>query len=290
MTVSPPPSSWTPPSAARWAAWPQILSEQLASPAQPLALLLRPGSAGPPRGVVARAACALLDRRTLAPESWPAWLAPHQTTAAARLSEIIARWGGALLADAAGLGKSYVALAVAAAHRGPVTLVVPAVLAPQWRALAGQLGVDVSIITHESLSGPMDRLTARPRPSGSSLGPIRRLIIVDEAHHFRNAATRRYRALARLAIGHPVLLVTATPVHNRIADVLHLYRLFLRDDALASLGVPSLRLAARGGVPAQTIAAAAARLTVARSRTQATTHRAPEWTLAFPHRMPGRLI
>ncbi len=193
-----------------------------------------------------------------------------------------------MLADAAGLGKSYVALAVAAADRGPVTLVVPAVLVPQWRALAAQLGVEVRIITHESLSTSA-RLPACPRPSGSPLGPAR-LIVVDEAHHFRNAATRRYRALARLAVGHPLLLVTATPVHNRIADVLHLYRLFLRDDALASLGVPSLRLAARGGVPAQTIAAAAARLTVARSRAQATTHRAPEWPLAFPRRAPGRLI
>ncbi|HXI32992.1 MAG TPA: hypothetical protein VNH63_02835, partial [Gemmatimonadales bacterium] len=104
--------------------------------------------------MAARAACALLDRGTLAPQSWPAWLAPHQATAAARLREIIARWGGALLADAAGLGKSYVALAVAAASRQPVTLVVPAVLVPQWRALAAQLGVDVAIITHESLSRP----------------------------------------------------------------------------------------------------------------------------------------
>lgn len=180
------------------------------------------------------------------------------------------------------MGKSYVALAVAAATRGAVTLIVPAVLVPQWRALAAQLGVAVTIITHESLSAQTDRPSARPSD--------RRFIVVDEAHHFRNAETRRYRALARLVVGHAVLLVTATPVHNRLADVLHLYRLFLRDDALASLGVPSLRLAVRGAVPARTIAAATARLTVARSRTQAATHRAPEWTLAFPRRLAGRMI
>ncbi|HXI34182.1 MAG TPA: DEAD/DEAH box helicase, partial [Gemmatimonadales bacterium] len=129
---------------------------------------------------------------------------------------------------------------------------------------------------------PFDRRTAHP--------PVRRLVVVDEAHHFRNAATRRYRALARLAVGHAVLLVTATPVHNRLADLLHLYRLFLRDDALASLGVPSLRLAALAGVATPAVAAAVARLTVARSRTQAATHRAPEWTLAFPRRLAGRMI
>jgi superfamily II DNA or RNA helicase len=269
-----------PPSAAHSAAWPRILSEQLATPAQPLALLLRPGPACPPAAVAARAAGALLDRRALAPEPWPAWLAPHQATAAARLKEIIGRWGGALLADAAGLGKSYVALAVAAASGQPATLMVPAVLVPQWRALAARLGVAANVITHESLSAGTHVPTSPPA------GPI----VVDEAHHFRNAETRRYRALARLTIGHAVLLVTATPVHNRLADLLHLYRLFLRDDALASLGVPSLRLAARGGVPAATIATAAARLTVARSRRQAATHRAPDWTLAFPRRAPGLVL
>ncbi len=187
-----------------------------------------------------------------------------------------------MLADAAGLGKSYVALAVAATYREPVTLIVPAVLAPQWRALAARVGVAVSIVTHESLSVRRDHPTIRPAD--------RRLIVVDEAHHFRNPGTRRYRALARLAVARPLLLVTATPVHNRIADVIHLYHLFLRDDALASLGVTSLRLAARGAAPTDAIVAAAARLTVARSRAQAVTHRAPAWALAFPRRAPGLLL
>ena len=268
-----------PPSAAHSAAWPRILSEQLATPAQPLALLLQPGPAAPLGAVVVRAAGALLDRRAVAPQSWPPWLAPHQQAAAARLTAIIGRWGGALLADAPGLGKSYVALALAAAYREPATLVVPAVLAPQWRALAARLGVAAEIVTHESLSVRRDRPTARP--------PMRRLIVVDEAHHFRNAATRRYRTLARYVVGRRVLLVTATPLHNQLADLMHLFHLFLRDDALISLGVPSLRHAALGRVSSPVIAAAAARLIVARSRSQVATHASPDWMLAFPRRAPG---
>src|SRR3989441_11532731 len=73
-------------------------------------------------------------------------------------------------------------------------------------------------------------------------------------------------ALARLVVGSRVLLVTATPIHNRVADLLHLLRLFLRDHALAALGVPSLRNAARREADRSLAHAAVARVIVARSR------------------------
>src|SRR5206468_8828705 len=103
------------------------------------------------------------------------------------------------------------------------------------------------------------------RPSPSSAFPCR-LFVVDEAHRFRNPETNRYRALARLVVGSRVLLVTATPIHNRVADLLHLLRLFLRDHALAALGVPSLRSAARHEADRSLAHAAVARVIVARSR------------------------
>src|SRR5207237_6422883 len=98
-----------------------------------------------------------------------------------------------------------------------------------------------------------------------------RLFVVDEAHRFRNPGTNRYRALARLVVGAKVLLVTATPVHNRVGDLCHLLRLFLRDHDLTALGVPSLRRAARGADDADptAFAAAAARLCVCASRERA---------------------
>ena len=163
------------PTAARW---PRILSEQLVPVAEPLTVALAPegASEAPPRGVVASAARALLDGAAVAPGAtpWPAWLAPHQVPAAERLSAMIARHGGALLADEVGLGKSYVALAVALAREEPFSLVVPAVLVSQWRDLLNRFGQqDVPIITHESLSvsaGPEGRSMLRPYRStrGSS--------------------------------------------------------------------------------------------------------------------------
>ncbi|HEV8382729.1 MAG TPA: DEAD/DEAH box helicase [Gemmatimonadales bacterium] len=252
------PSNSMAPTAARW---PRILSEQLVPVAEPLAVALEPAGEAPPRNVVASAARALLDCAPVsgvAPANWPAWLAPHQVPAAERLTTIIARHGGALLADEVGLGKSYVALAVALATHKPFTLVVPAVLVGQWRALLDRFGVqEIPILTHESLSVVTARPTDRPTAA---------FVVIDEAHRFRNPDTNRYRALARHVVGSQVLLVTATPIHNCVADLLHLLRLFLRDHALAALGVPSLRNAARREADRSLAHAAVARVIVARSR------------------------
>ena len=258
---------------------PRILSEHLAPLPEPLACLLAAGAVGPAPAVASLGARALLDLAPLASETrWPGWLAAHQVPAAERLAGILAQHGGALLADAVGLGKSYVALAVALALGEPFALVVPAVLVDQWRGLLERYDADATIVTHESLS------VNSCRPVTSSTAPCR-LFVVDEAHRFRNPDTNRYRALARLLVGARVLLVTATPVHNRIADLFHLFRLFLRDHDLTALGVPSLCRAARGDADPHAVTAAAARLTVSRSRerVQAGYGTGPA-VLAFPER------
>src|ERR1700716_2849464 len=115
MISSPMPSNSMPPTAARW---PRILSEHLVPVAEPLAVALEPTAEAAPGAVVASAARALLDGASLASlgtssATWPAWLAPHQVPAAERLTAIIARHGGALIADEGGLGEADVALSVA---------------------------------------------------------------------------------------------------------------------------------------------------------------------------------
>jgi superfamily II DNA or RNA helicase len=250
-----------------WTHPPRILSEHLAAVPEPLACLLAPGAVGPAPAVAALGARALLDLAPLEGEArWPAWLAPHQVPAARRLVGILGRYGGALLADAVGLGKSYVALAVARALAEPFALVVPAVLVDQWRSLLERYDTDAPIITHESLSITRYR---RPLPPSAACC---RLWIIDEAHRFRNPVTNRYRALAKRVVGSRVLLLTATPVHNRIADLFHLFRLFLRDHDLTALGIPSLCRAAQGDADPDAVTAVAARLSVSRSRERVQEH------------------
>jgi superfamily II DNA or RNA helicase len=269
----PPSPPWPPP--------PRVLAEHLESPAEPLALLLdatRPAAETTPAAVAARAARALLDLPEV-PAQPPEWLAPHQRPAAQRLTAILARYGGAVLADAVGLGKSHVALAVARMLGDPFTLVVPAVLVDQWRELLRRLEFAAPIVTHEGLSRPTVRQSDRPT-----------LVLVDEAHRFRNPETVRYRNLARRAVGARILLITATPIHNRPADLLHLFRLFLGDHALAGLGLPSLRRAARGDCPTALVTVVAARLVVARTRARVGEYAAGSMLIRFPARVPGRSL
>src|SRR2546425_12740616 len=95
--------------AVRLLALPRILFEHLETPAEPLALLLGAEAAAAPAAVAARAARALLDLPEI-PAGAPPWLTPHQRPAAPRLMAIIARYGGAVRADAGGLAKSYAPL------------------------------------------------------------------------------------------------------------------------------------------------------------------------------------
>src|SRR5437762_821552 len=147
-------------------------------------------------------------------------------------------------------------------HLAPLSEPLACLLAPGAvgaPAAVAAHGTEAPILTHESLSAP----SYRPVPPSAARC---RLWIIDEAHRFRNPDTNRYRALAKMLVGARVLLVTATPVHNRIADLFHLFRLFLRDHDLTAWGVPSLCRAARGDADPRTVAAAAARLSVSRSR------------------------
>ena len=182
-------------------------------------------------------------------------LAPFQADAVRRLCAILDRRGGAVLADSVGLGKTHVAAAVIraeVARGGSVLLTAPAHLKPHW---ARRLR-DVPRwrwISHTSLSRGA---RIRTRPS---------LVVVDEAHAFRNPATNRYAALA-LACEHArVLLITATPVNNSLRDLHSLLRLFAADFAFADLGVPDLT-AAFEARRADTVRRVAAAVVVRRTR------------------------
>ena len=192
---------------------------------EPLRLTLGPFvSCDPP--AVAR----LLGRAALgcSLDAWlpPSWLLPHQMDAARRDAGSLRVFGGSLLADAVGLGKTFVALAVTTQYRRAVAI-VPASLMEQWRRVSHRVRAPLNLVSHEALS------RGRRVPAADC-------VIVDEAHRFRNPDTRRYDRLARDLRGAPLLLVTATPVVNRPRDLASLLRLFLPDNGLAVLGVPSI--------------------------------------------------
>lgn len=169
----------------------------------------------------------------------PPWLDPVQADSFRLLLHLLRADRVALCAEPTGSGKTFIALAVARTlGAGSVVCLVPATLVNQWKATADRLGVEASVWSHSLLS------RGRLPPCDPAL------VIVDESHHFRNPGIRRYRTLAPWLAGRGLLLLSATPVVNRAADLYHQLHLGLRDSGLAGHGVPSLRAAfARGEVP-----------------------------------------
>jgi superfamily II DNA or RNA helicase len=161
-------------------------------------------------------------------------LKPHQLSAVARLQASLDQFGGALLCDEVGMGKTYVAAAIAQ-HYQDCLVVAPASLISMWRNALAVTRTKARLLTFEALSradtdafhGRGQRIQEERigRDHGANEGHD--LIVVDEAHHVRNPRTNRFFALASLARGARVLLLSATPIHNRRADLVALLSLFL---------------------------------------------------------------
>ncbi|HJP60424.1 MAG TPA: SNF2-related protein [Gemmatimonadaceae bacterium] len=169
----------------------------------------------------------------------------HQLSALRRLDEAIDEFNGALLCDEVGMGKTYVALAVSRRFSKRL-IVAPAALVSMWEAALAATTVEADILTFETLSRADARAfrTRGSRPDqaraqaftpdgGVSERHHYDFIVVDEAHHVRNPRTNRYFALENLIRHARVLLLSATPIHNRRADLVALLSLFLGSRATA---------------------------------------------------------
>lgn len=211
---------------------PILVAESLEVVEDPLLTVLRPAGAGSAVAVLGAIAAAL--RRREADRPVQDWLLEYQKPIVRRLLPMLERNGGALLAAPVGSGKTYMALATAALWSNrPALALVPAALISQWRRTSERLNVGIELWSHERLSrGALPaRLDHRERG----------LVIIDESHHFRNPASRRYRLLAPALVGRSVLLLSATPVVNRLSDLASQLLLAIRDDALSAFGLPSIR-------------------------------------------------
>lgn len=151
--------------------------------------------------------------------------------------------GRAILADEVGLGKTIEAGLVLSELRlrglaDRALVLTPAGLVEQWQEeLERKFGLPTVALTTKSETPEVDRpvqiasiATARRDPMRTALtAQPWDLVIVDEAHRLRNARSASGK-LARQLRARYLLLLTATPVENRLGD-LH---------ELVSLVVPGL--------------------------------------------------
>jgi SNF2 family DNA or RNA helicase len=109
-------------------------------------------------------------------------------------------------------------------------LIAPkSILDTTWENEMYNTDINVEYLNSEKLSSDpsmVEKYIDRNPPPG--------LVIVDEAHYFRNPPTNRYEALSRLAksTGAKLVLITATPVNTSLMDLYHLLSLYLPEDAI----------------------------------------------------------
>ncbi len=193
--------------------------------------------------------------RSLHPAAEAYQAAAYQRQAAQRLVAQLEEYGGAMLCDGVGLGKTYVATTIlvhyantwreAVAHQGRsladdpfrVTILSPNSVVSTWTREAipplghhGVVPAHVRVVSHTKLSRilPTSQVLERSPSEPSEIEHLllSDLVVVDEAHNFRSVGARRtavLRDLLRLQprkdVRRKVLLLTATPVNNSLEDL-----------------------------------------------------------------------
>lgn len=151
----------------------------------------------------------------------------YQFDAISQALSIIDQNNGVIIADVVGLGKTVIACAVAfeLKKRGivicPPTLIGDKKKKTGWKKYLEQfylskLGWEVYS------SGDLENVFEIVKKSKDL-----EVIIIDEAHRFRNQDTRGYELLKNICRGKIVILLTATPFNNKPSDIFSLLKLFI---------------------------------------------------------------
>jgi len=167
---------------------------------------------------------------------------------------IAERWGGALICDGVGLGKTFIGAMLLEYHlqRGDrILLIVPkSARESVWESLIKRhLRSHYPVACEENLK--IHNHTDFGREG--TIAPERleyyrdyyKVIMVDEAHHFRTPSANRSQALRTLCEGKTEKLLyflTATPINNSLRDLYHQINYIARDRPkyFAPLGIQNL--------------------------------------------------
>lgn len=170
------------------------------------------------------------------------------------------QWGGCIIADSVGLGKTFEALAVIKYHElrnDRVLVLAPKRLRENWTLwtrndVRNPLASDrfaFDVLNHTDLSrdGGLSGDIDLEHINWGNYG----LVVIDESHNFRNRPTGRdgdsrydklMRNIIKAGIRTRVLMLSATPVNNRLNDLKNQIAFATEgnDTALADAGIKSI--------------------------------------------------
>lgn len=144
----------------------------------------------------------------------------YQIDAVKMSLDIIDKHNGVIIADVVGLGKSIIASVLANNLALNTIIISPPHLISQWESYAAQFKIMANVFSSGKIQAALDFYV----DNGLQDRPC--LIVIDEAHRYRNEETQDYAMLHDLCMGNKVALLTATPFNNTPSDIFSMIKLF----------------------------------------------------------------
>jgi len=146
----------------------------------------------------------------------------YQLDAVKMALDRLEKYDGVIIADVVGLGKSVIASAVAANLTDLQTIVIsPPHLVPMWEDYIEQFRLPgAKVFSAGMIEQVYEKYNKTSRPL---------LVILDEAHRYRNEETEDYQMLHKICRSHvdnKVMVLSATPFNNNPGDIFSQIKLF----------------------------------------------------------------
>jgi superfamily II DNA or RNA helicase len=144
----------------------------------------------------------------------------YQEDAIRMAISVIEKHSGVIVSDVVGLGKSIIGSAIAHNLNMRTIIIVPPHLMEQWKDYKTNFRLTAEVFSRGVIGKSLEHYRKHTHKDEQWL------IIIDEAHNYRNEYTQDYGMLHELCQGNKVMLLTATPFNNQPSDIYSMIKLF----------------------------------------------------------------
>ena len=135
----------------------------------------------------------------------------------------IEKHNGVIISDVVGLGKSIIASTVASNLNLRTIIIAPPHLCNgdnSWDYYKKHFNLNAEIFSRGKIESALKHYNNFTKENEKWL------VIIDEAHNYRNEYTESYKMLHELCMGNKIVLITATPFNNTPEDIYSMIKLF----------------------------------------------------------------